>query len=597
VRRSIPLILSGLFLACSPPAPRTHAPSTQVEAAHAASAAPAPVAAARTLPAHDPSQAGVAVGIHGAVASAEANASRIGVAVLGRGGNAIDAAIAVAFALAVTQPNAGNIGGGGFMLVRMADGTATAFDYRETAPAAATPNMYLDAAGKVTHDSVLGARAAGIPGTVAGLALAHQRFGRLPWAVLVEPALALARDGHVLDDGHAADMAKTLPAMRDAGFKDSVRVYSAENGAELHAGDVWKQPDLAATLELIAHQGPRAFYEGPLAERMAQGVKALGGIWTSDDLRKYRAVERKPIVFEYRGHQVLSMPPPSSGGIVLRQILAASELLDMQSYPWRSVQGFHLYAEAARRAYADRNELLGDPDFVHVPVEQLTSLDYIKKRMSDIDPHHATPSDRIHGGIGPDELPQTTHFSVVDDDGNAVANTYTLNGSFGAKAVIPGTGILLNNEMDDFAAKPGAPNMYGLVQSARNAIAPGKRMLSSMTPTILVKDGKLRAIVGSPGGPTITNTVAEIVRALIDYAQPLDIAVRAPRLHHQWLPDQIMIERDFEPEIASGLEALGHHVERIDAFGHANCIEVDPATHGYRAVADVQRKGGEADAY
>jgi gamma-glutamyltranspeptidase/glutathione hydrolase len=592
VRRSPVLFFAALLLACSQPAPRAQAPRAQ-----AAPPAVAPAAPERALPAHDPAQAGVAVGIHGAVASAEGNASRIGVAVLRRGGNAVDAAVAVAFALAVTHPGAGNLGGGGFMLVRMADGSATAFDYRETAPGAATANMYLDASGKVTKDSVIGARAAGIPGTVAGLALAHQRFGRLPWAALVEPALALARDGHRIDEWHARDLEKAVPAMRAAGFEETVRVYTGANGAELHTGDLWKQPDLAATLQVIAHEGPRAFYEGPLAERMVQGVKAIGGIWTSDDLRKYRAVERKPIVFDYRGVQVLSMPPPSSGGIVLRQILAASEILNMQAQPWRSVLGFHLYAEAARRAYADRSELLGDPDFVHVPVEQLTSFDYIKQRMSDIDPQHATPSSRVHGGIIPGESPQTTHFSVVDDDGNAVANTYTLNGNFGAKRVIPGTGVLLNNEMDDFSAKPGEPNMYGLVQSARNAIAPGKRMLSSMTPTILVGDGKLRAVVGSPGGPTITNTVAEIVRALIDYGQPLDVAVNAPRLHHQWLPDQITVEQDFEPDIVSGLQALGHKVERFESFGHANCIEVDPPTHGYRAVADVKRKGGEADAY
>jgi gamma-glutamyltranspeptidase/glutathione hydrolase len=585
--------LSALLLACSQPAPHAQAPRAEAAPPVVASAA----APERSLPAHDPAQAGVAVGIHGAVASAEANASRIGVAVLRRGGNAIDAAVAVAFALAVTHPTAGNLGGGGFMLVRMADGSATAFDYRETAPGAATPNMYLDAAGKVTKDSVLGARAAGIPGTVAGLALAHQRFGRLPWAVLVEPAIALARDGHLIDDVHARDLERAVPAMREAGFAETVPVFSGENGAELHTGDLWKQPDLAATLEVIARSGPRAFYEGPLAERMVEGMKAIGGLWSSDDLRKYRAVERKPIVFEYRGHQVLSMPPPSSGGIVLRQILAASELLNMHAQPWRSVLDFHLYTEAARRAYADRNELLGDPDFVHVPVEQLTSLEYIKQRMSDIDPQHATPSSQVHGGIIPGESSQTTHFSVVDDEGNAVSNTYTLNGSFGAKRIIPGTGVLLNNEMDDFAAKPGSPNMYGLVQSARNAIAPGKRMLSSMTPTILVKDGKLRAVVGSPGGPTITNTVAGIVRALIDYGQPLDVAVNAPRLHHQWLPDQITVEQDFEPEIVTGLEALGHKVERFDSIGHANCIEVDPTTHGYRAVADVKRKGGEADAY
>jgi gamma-glutamyltranspeptidase/glutathione hydrolase len=326
-------------------------------------------------------------------------------------------------------------------------------------------------------------------------------------------------------------------------------------------------------------------------------MQGVGGLWTVDDLRNYRAIERKPLEFSYRGYDVLSMPPPSSGGIVLRQILGASELLSMQTKPWRSVEGFHLYIEAARRAYADRNDLLGDPDFVAVPTEKLTSMAYIAQRIKDIDPAHATPSEQIQGGVIAPESPQTTHFSVVDAKGNAVANTYTLNTGFGAKLAIPGTGILLNDEMDDFAAKPGSANVYGLVQSARNAIAPGKRMLSSMTPTILVKGGEVRAVVGSPGGPTITNTVAQIIRALIDYAQPLDRAVLAPRLHHQWKPDRVTIEPEFEAEIEQGLKELGHQVVRGETFGHANCIEVDPETRGFRAVADVTRHGGEAAAY
>jgi gamma-glutamyltranspeptidase/glutathione hydrolase len=291
------------------------------------------------------------------------------------------------------------------------------------------------------------------------------------------------------------------------------------------------------------------------------------------------------------------MPPPSSGGIVLRQILAASELLHMEQKPWRSAEGFHLYVEAARRAFADRNELLGDPDFVRVPTEQLTSLPYIRERMKDIDPERATPSAQIKGGAALLESMQTTHYSVVDAAGNAVANTYTLNTGFGAKLAVPGTGVLLNDEMDDFAAKPGAANVYGLVQSQPNAIAPGKRMLSSMTPTIVVKEGQLRAVIGTPGGPTIINTVAQLVRALIDYGQPLDAAVRAARLHHQWQPDMVTVEANFEAEIEAGLKQRGHNVVRREHFGHANCIEVDPATRGFRAVADVTRDGGEAVAY
>jgi gamma-glutamyltranspeptidase/glutathione hydrolase len=593
MRRSFVFAFLVFAAACAQPAPRPTSPAPRAPS-NSTAAVEAPE---RALPAQAP-QPGVAVGVHGAVASAEANASRIGVQILQRGGSAVDAAVAVAFALAVTHPSAGNLGGGGFMLVRTAGGAVTAIDYRETAPAAATRDMYLDAAGHVTKDSLVGARAAGVPGTVAGLALAHARFGRLPWADVVEPAVRLAREGHAIDEFHAADLKDALAAMREAGFDDTARLYLNESGAELRAGDVWKQPELAATLATIAHDGPRAFYEGPLAERIVQGMQEIHGLWTLQDLRDYRAVTREPIVFDYHGHQVISMPPPSSGGIVMRQILGASELLDMRKEAWRSVPALHLYIEAARRAYADRSDLLGDPDFVHVPTAQLTSMDYIQRRMSDVDRAHATPSERVHGGLAPPaESTQTTHFSVVDDAGNAVSNTYTLNTGFGAKQAIPGTGILLNDEMDDFAAKPGVPNVYGLVQSAANAIAPGKRMLSSMTPTIVTKDGKLRAVLGSPGGPTIINTVTEILIALVDYGRPLDEAVRAPRLHHQWLPDKAVVEADFEPELQAGLEALGHHVVRVDEIGHANCIEVDPATHGFRAVADVKRDGGAAAAY
>jgi gamma-glutamyltranspeptidase/glutathione hydrolase len=587
------LLACALLVACArPPAPAS-SPRAALQAARPAP----PPRPQRGLPARDPAVAGVAVGVHGAVSSAEQNASQVGIAVLQRGGNAVDAAIAVAFALAVTHPTAGNLGGGGFMLVRMADGTATAIDYREAAPLAAAADMYLDAAGNVTRDSVLGPRAAGIAGTVAGMALAHRRFAKLAWAELVEPAVKLAREGHALDREHAEDLAHAVEAMRKAGFEDSARVYLGTEGAPLLEGQLWQQPELGATLETIATQGGGAFYSGPLAERIAQGVQKLGGLWTAEDLRRYRALERAPLVFDYRGHQILSMPPPSSGGIVLREILGASELLSLDKTPWRSTDGFHLYVEAARRAYADRNDLLGDPDFVKVPTQKLTSADYIRERMKDIDPLHATPSDRIKGGLLPAESTQTTHFSVVDDAGNAVSNTYTLNTSFGAKVVIPGTGILLNDEMDDFTAKPGAANTYGLVQSATNAIAPGKRMLSSMTPTIVVKDGQLRAVVGTPGGPTITNTVAQILRALLDYGRPLDDAVRAPRLHHQWLPDRITVEPSFEPEIAQELRARGHEVVQGNTFGQAECIEVDPATHGFRAVADVTRHYGAAAAY
>jgi len=589
------------LLACTPAQQAAPPPQTATAALPPADTEPVPPPTHRELPAMKPGAVGVAVGYEAGVASAENHASRIGLSILRRGGNAIDAAIAVGFALAVTHPSAGNIGGGGFMVVRLGDGTATTIDYRETAPAAATPDMYLDAAGEVTRDSLDGARAAGIPGTVSGFALAYERFGSLPWIELVMPAVVLARDGHALDEHHQQDLARALERMQSAGQAQSVRYYQHPSGRPFDVGENWRQPELAATLQRIAEQGPRAFYEGELAQRMASEVQKAGGLWTAEDLRGYHAVERKPIVFDYLGHRIISMPPPSAGGVVLREILGASELLDARKHPWRSPEAMHIYIEAARRAYADRNYLLGDPDFADVPTARLTSADYIKARMSDIDPTRATPSSEVSAGrlVVADESHETTHYSVVDRHGNAVSNTYTLNTGFGSKLVIPGTGVLLNNEMDDFAAKPGTPNTYGLVQGERNRIEPRKRMLSSMTPTIVEKDGHLRAVVGTPGGPTITTTVAQIVRALIDYGVPLDEAVAAPRLHHQWMPDRVSVEPDVEPELREGLIALGHEVTptRWGRFGHANCIEIDPATGGVRAVADYARDGGSAVAY
>jgi gamma-glutamyltranspeptidase/glutathione hydrolase len=485
------------------------------------------------------------------------------------------------------------------MLVRTSTGESTAIDFREIAPRAATKTMYLDARGELTQDSVLGAKAAGVPGTVAGLALAHQKLGKLPWRSLVEPAIALARDGHPLDASHAQTMGEAAAQMRAAGFAPSAAIYEAPEGRALAAGETWKQPELAATLEIVAEQGAKGFYEGALAARMVAGVRKLGGIWSKQDLKTYRALERKPIELDYRGHHVITMPPPSAGGIVLRQILGASEQLKIFEKPYRSADAFHLYVEAARRAYADRNHWVGDPDFAPVPVAQLTALDYVHARMRDIDPARATPSSTIQPGTvaTQPESEDTTHFSVVDREGNAVATTYTLNGSFGAKVVVPGTGILLNNEMDDFSAKPGTANAYGLVQGERNAIAPRKRMLSSMTPTIVLKDGQLRAVLGTPGGPTITNTVTEILMALVDHGVPLEHAVRAPRLHHQWLPDAIMVEAAIEEPLAAELAARGHKIMKRDSIGHASCIERNPSTGLLRAVADATRGGGGAEAY
>ncbi len=541
----------------------------------------------------------VASGKQGAVASAEANASLVGVDILKKGGNAVDAAVAVGFALSVTHPSAGNIGGGGFMVVRLPDGTARAVDYRETAPGAATADMYLDENGELTDQSRRGPLAAGIPGDVAGFWYAHKQWGRLPWKDVVEPAVELARDGWTLDERHAADMASASEKMIEYGFADSAALFRKPDGSDYLPGDVWRQPELAATLQRIADDGRMGFYEGPFAAHMVAEVQKLGGIWTVEDLAGYRAVERDPLRFDYRGHEIIAMPPPSAGGVVLRQILAASEALDLAKKPWHSVDQVHFYVEILRRAYADRNLLLGDPDFVNIPMETLLDTSYIRDRISSINPKKATPSDAIDAGVPRGkESEQTTHFSVVDAEGMAVANTYTLNGGFGAKVVIPGTGVILNNEMDDFTTKVGEPNMFGLIQGEQNAIAPGKRMLSSMTPTIVVKDGKLRAVVGSPGGPTITTTVAQIILQLIDYGLPLEQAVREDRIHHQWKPDTVWHEAEIDPKLAEGLKKKGHTLEtRGWKIGHANCIEVDPKTGEYKAVADVARDGGAAAAY
>jgi len=572
----------------------------------AAAQAPPPVA---QTPVDVAEYQAVATGRHGAVASAEANASDIGIAVLKRGGNAVDAAVAVAFALGVTHPSAGNIGGGGFMVIRRPDGTSTTIDYREVAPGAATRDMFLDADGKPTGESRSGPRAAGIPGVVRGLALAHRKYGRLPWRELVRPAIGLARDGWPLDSQHAKDLAAAtramdtyasrIPAERAAlreAMAATLRTFRKADGTSYTKGDVWRQPELAATLEAIARDAD-AFYRGPLARTMAERVAAMGGLWTAADLAGYRPIERQPIRFTYHGHEILTMPPPSSGGVNLRQILAASEALHLERLPWDSVDRIHLYVEALRRIFADSTQLLGDPGFVTLPLATLLDAGYIPKRMADIDPARATPSSAIRAGVAPAEHLQTTHFSVIDRHGMAVANTFTLNDDFGAKVQIPGTGVTLNDEMDDFTAKPGAPNLFGLVMGAQNAIQPGKRMLSSMTPTIVVKDGKVRAIVGSPGGPTIITTVAQIVLQLIDHGRPLVDAVGAVRIHHQWLPDEIVYEEGLSEATVAALRARGHVLRSRRSIGFANCIEVDPRTGTITAVADVKRDGGRASAY
>ncbi len=550
------------------------------------------------MPAGQPKPPSLALGIHGAVSSQAGLATDVGKAILEKGGNAVDAAVAVGFALAVTHPSAGNIGGGGFMVVRLADGTTRALDYRETAPAAASRDMYLDKDGKPTKESLTGPKAAGIPGSVAGLAEAHKTMGRLSWKEVLAPAIKLAKDGQSLDAGHAKDLNGGVTKMKDATFTATAKLYEKPDGTPWAAGDTWKQPELGKTLEAIAESGPAAFYEGAIATAMVDEIKKAGGIWAPADLAGYRAKWREPVRFSYRGHEVVTMPPPSAGGIVLRQILAASEALHMEKTAWRSAEGVHLFAEACRRTYADRNQLLADPDFVKIPMKTLLDPAYTARRVQDIDPAHATPSDKVKEGIGPGaESEQTTHYSVVDQDGTAVSTTTTLNTGYGSKFAVSSVGVLLNNEMDDFAVKPGSPNVFGLVQGERNKIEPGKRMLSSMTPTILAKDGDLRAVIGSPGGPTISTIVAQVTRALVDYDKPLDEAVGAFRVHHQWLPDAIWVEEKIPAEVEAALVAKGHQIKKRPAMGDVNSIEVDPKTRGFRAVADSTRGGGKAAAY
>jgi gamma-glutamyltranspeptidase/glutathione hydrolase len=443
--------------------------------------------------------------------------------------------------------------------------------------------------------------------------MAHKEYGKVAWKDVMAPAIALAKDGHEIDSYHAEDIEGGLKEMQKflqdvesspkpnaalvAGLHETIGLFSHPDGAPIKTGEKFTEPALAATLTAIAKDGPSAFYRGAMAKKMATEVTAMGGLWTASDLAGYHAIERKPIVFDYRGYQIITAPPPSAGGITIRQIFAASEILKLYDMPWDSVDRIHLYVEALRRIYADRNQLVGDPSFVDVPMKTLLDVSYMGRRLADVDRKAATPSSKVAAGIELQEKPQTTHFSVVDGKGMAVSVTFTLNGGFGAHLAIPGTGVLLNNQMDDFTSKVGAPNAYGLVQGPQNAIAPGKRMVSSMSPTIVAKDGQLRAVCGSPGGGTIPTTTAQILLQVIDYGKPIDQAVASTRIHHQWLPDAIIHEASLDPAIAKGLIERGHKLVSRRAIGHANCIEVDPRTGELRAVADTGRDGGDADAF
>jgi gamma-glutamyltranspeptidase/glutathione hydrolase len=529
------------------------------------------------------------------VASQEARATRIGVDVLERGGNAVDAAVAVGFALAVTHPQAGNLGGGGFMLIHLADRNEdVAVDYRETAPQATTRDVFLDDKGEAdprkSRDSGLGV---GVPGTVAGLALALERYGsgKFTWAQLIAPALEAARNGVAVEDDLADSLARAQPRL--ARWPSTAKIFLNPDGVVLAPGQSLVQADLAASLDMIARDGPRSFYQGPIAEKIVADVRGAGGLMTLDDLAAYRPVIRTPVRGTYRGYDIVSMPPPSSGGVHLIEMLNVLESYPLADLGAGSVPALHLMVETMKRAYADRAEFLGDPDVVAVPVERLTSKSYAAELRRSIDPRRATPSRDIHAGQPvPAEGANTTHYSVIDAAGNAVANTYTLNLSFGVGLVADGTGILLNDELDDFAAKPGVPNAFGLTGGAANAPGPGKRPLSSMTPTIVLQAGKPYLVTGTPGGSRIITMVLQVILNVVDFRMDIAAAVAAPRIHHQWLPDEVDAEQAVPAEAVRGLEQLGHTVMRRPNWGSANSIMVTP--DGLAGAADPRTRGALA---
>ena len=542
-----------------------------------ASCAGAP-AAPRIVPEVDRAAAGQPVRTgDGLVVSASEIASRVGAAVLRDGGNAVDAAVATGFALAVVHPTAGNIGGGGFMVVRSPDGTATSFDFREKAPLAAHPHMFVDSNGEYSRQVQANTHVAvGVPGTVAGFALAHERYGRADWSDLVEPSVALAAGGIVLSESLAGSLAQQVEGSMSR-YPASVQAFS-RNGTPYEAGETWRQPDLARTLERIMASGRDGFYRGETARLLAEEMRLNGGLITEEDLAVYRAVEREPIRGTYRGYEVISMPPPSSGGAALVQMLNILEGFDLPALGHGSAAYFHHVTEAQRIAYRDRARHLADADYWPVPIETLTSKPYAEELRSQIDPRRAGVSS-VERLDAPTESMETTHYSVVDADGMAVSVTYTLEAGYGSKIVVPGAGFLLNNEMGDFNGYPGITTTSGQIGNEPNLARPGQRMLSSMTPTILARDGALVAVIGSPGGRTIINTVLHVTLNIAAFGMDLEDALAAPRSHHQWLPDRITLEADLaDPAVARQLEAMGHTVRVEGTQGQAHSIMLDPRT-------------------
>lgn len=530
----------------------------------------------------------------GMVVTADPYATQVGIEVLKKGGNAVDAAVAVAFTLAVTYPSAGNIGGGGFMMIRDSNHRIFALDFRERAPLAATRDMFLDQNGQVIEKlSILGCLAAGTPGTVHGLWQAHQKFGRLKWPALLKAAIDLAENGFIIDDYNAA-------ALQDAcadfnRFLPAKKIFT-KNGQPFIAGDRLRQKDLAATLKRIATKGLDGFYDGLTADLIEKEMRANSGLLTKKDLQSYRSQWREPIAIDYRGSRIFSMPPPSSGGIVLAEILNCLESFDLKTIGHNSANAIHLWVEIERQAYADRAQWLGDSDFISVPVARLISREYAKSLLPTLSCFVAGNSEAISSkNAAAHEAEQTTHFSIVDAENNAVAVTYTLNGGYGSRAVIEGTGILLNNEMDDFSIKAGHPNMYGLIGSLANAIEPGKRMLSSMTPTILTRNDSLLMVIGSPGGSTIITTVAQVISNVIDQQMNIRQAIEAPRFHHQWLPDVVDLESGgFSLDTIHSLESKGFCLRWRDNIGMAEGILIERKQQQITGWSDPRGNGTAA---
>ena len=509
---------------------------------------------------------------HAMVVTREPHATEAGLNVLRAGGNAVDAAVAAGLALAVTHPSAGNIGGGGFMLIRFADGRATFLDFRERAPGKAGRDMYLDAGGKPTGESVLGWRACGVPGSLRGFEYASRKYGRKPWSDLVAPAVELAANGFPVSYG----LASSLRASRNLSkFPESRRIFQRD-GRYFERGETLVQPELARTLARVAKEGAKDFYEGETARILAREMASHGGLITLDDLKGYAVVERRPLEGDYRGYHIVGAPPPSAGGVGLLQMLGMLEGSGYEKAGAGSAAAIHYVAECMRRCYADRSEYLADPDYYDVPVKALLDRPYLAKRRESIDLEKATPSRSLRpGDFKSREGGETTHYSIVDAEGNAVAVTYTLNGGYGSGVAVPGLGALMNNEMDDFSAKPGAPNTSGLIYGEANAIQPGKRPLSSMTPTIVLRGGNLYMVLGTPGGLRIISNVLEVLLNVVDFRMNIQDAVNRPRFHHQWQPDKLYLEPGFSPDTEALLRARGHALERVGSMCEISAILVE----------------------